>query len=141
MSQANVEVVRGIFDAFPAVQDRLKKGTLPMADFIAEGVVWDASELRLPDMGDGIYRGREGARRFWMDWLSAWDSVSFEYELRDGGAHVVALVDQTMRTTGDIDFPLSHYGQVWTFDEEGRVVRWKVYWTQAAALEAVGLSE
>lgn len=141
MSRENVEIVRGAFDAFPFTQERLKHGTLPIADFVAEDVIWDASDMKLPDMGDGIYRGRDGVRRFWMDWLEAWDEVSFAYELRERGPYVVALIDQKMRASGDVDFPLRHYGQVWTFDEEGRVVHWKVYWNQDEALRAAGLSE
>ena len=130
-----------MFDAFPAVQEGLKRGTVPIPEIIDEDVLWDASDLKLPDMGDGIYRGREGFRRFWMDWLAAWDDVTFDYELRDRGPYVVALIDQKMRATGDTHMPMTAYAQVFTFDNERRVIRWKVYWSQAEALEAVGLSD
>ena len=30
-------------------------------------------------------------RRFWMAWLSAWDDVSFDFELYEAGDIVLAL--------------------------------------------------
>ena len=59
-----------------------------------------------PDIG-GVYRGIEGVRQFWREWLAAWETVQFEYELMDAGDRVVALIDQRMRgrSTG-IEVPL-----------------------------------
>jgi ketosteroid isomerase-like protein len=139
MSERNVETVRRIFDRFPAVQDALRRGDMAIGKPFAENVEWDASEMRLPDLGDGHLRGHEGVRRFWIAWLGAWEDVSFDYELRDAGEHVLALIDQRMRGSEEINLP-SRYAQLWTF-KDGEVVRWKIFWEMSAALEAAGLSE
>jgi ketosteroid isomerase-like protein len=137
VSAENVEIVRRIFDDFPAVQDSLRRGDLPIGRPFAEDVEWDASDLGLPDLGDGHVRGREGVRRFWIAWLSAWEDISFEYELHDAGESVVAVIDQRMRGS-QIEIPPMRYAHVWTF--KGReVVRWRIYMDHTAALEAVGL--
>ena len=103
-------------------------------------IEWDASSSPLPDIG-GVYRGKDEVRQFWREWLAAWDTVEFEYELVDAGDRVVALIDQRMRgrSTG-IEVPLGKYAQVWTF-RDGLVVHWEAYASQSDALEAAGLSE
>jgi ketosteroid isomerase-like protein len=140
MSEQNVETVRRIYEGFPVIQDGLRRGDFPISAPFAEDVEWDASEMGLPDLGDGHLRGREGVRHFWMVWLSAWENVNFDFELRDAGDSVVALIDQWMRGSKEVRIPTGRYAQVWTFSN-GEIVRWKVYWKPAEALEAVGLAE
>jgi ketosteroid isomerase-like protein len=140
MSQENVEIVRTLFEAFRRQQGRLRQGDIPFGEPYAEDVELDASALQLPDFGTGVYHGREGARRFWMDWLSAWDNVHFEYELVDAGENVVALVDQGMQGSEGIDIVFGEYAQVWGF-ANGQIVRWRIYLSQSEALEAVGVRE
>jgi hypothetical protein len=140
MSQENVEIVRRIYDGFPTIQEGLRRGAVPIGPPFAEDVEWDASDIGLPDLGDGQFRGREGIRRFWVAWLSPWDDVSMDYELRDAGDHVVGLIDQWMRARDDMTLASGRYAQVWTFKER-QVVRWKMYRDEEAALEAVGLAE
>jgi hypothetical protein len=96
--------------------------------------------LRVPGVG-GVYHGTVSVRRFWREWLSAWETVQFEYQLVDAGDSVVVLLDQWMRgrSTG-IELPLGKYAHIYTF-RDGLVVHWKVYMSQSQALEAVGLSE
>jgi ketosteroid isomerase-like protein len=134
MSQENVERLRTVFEEFLAGNREFG------ADLLDPDVEWDSSELAALDIR-GVYRGRESVRRFWREWLSAWETVQFEYELVDAGDSVVALIDQWMRgrSTG-IDVPLGKYAQVYTF-RDGRVVQWKLYMSQSKALEAVGLEE
>ena len=139
MAQENVEIVRRIFDAFPAVQDSLRRGDLRVGEPFAEKVEWDASELRLPDLGDGHMRGREAVRRFWVAWLAAWEDVRFDYELHDAGDKVVAVIDQRMRGS-QIETPVIRYAHLWTFDG-GEVIRWKLYMDVEAAFEAAGLKQ
>jgi ketosteroid isomerase-like protein len=138
MSRENVEFVRAVWDSFPAIQDQLRSGTLPLDDFVTEDIVWDASEIGLPDF-DGVVTGREGVRRFWMTWLSAWEDLTFEYELRDAGDKVVALIEQKHRASGGLTTGIT-YAQVMTF-RDGRMAHWKGYWDQGEALAAAGLSE
>ncbi len=140
MSERNVETVRRIYEGFPAIQDGLRRGDMPIGEPFAEDVEWDASEMGLPDLGDGRLRGHEGVRRFWIVWLAAWEDVSFDYELHDAGNQVVAVIgDQRMRGT-EIGISSGRYAQLWTF-EDGEIVRWKMYRDWHEALEAAGLSE
>ena len=139
MSQENVEIVRGVFDTFPAIQDSLRRGDFPVGPPFGEQIEWDASELKLPDAGDGHFRGREGVRRFWIAWLSAWEDISFEYELRDAGDKVVAIIDQRNRGS-QVEIPPMRYAHLWTF-RDGEATHWKLYMDHRAALEAAGLSE
>jgi hypothetical protein len=108
------------------------------AEFLDPEVEWDASEAPIPDIAE-VYRGIEGVRRFWREWLAAWETVQFEYELIDAGDSVVALIDQRMRgrSTG-IEVPMGKYAQVYTF-RDSLLVNCKFYTSQLDALEAAGL--
>jgi ketosteroid isomerase-like protein len=139
MSEENVETVRRIFDSFAVVQDDLRRGDLPIGKPWAEDVEFDASDLGLPDLGDGRLRGHEGVRRFWVAWLAAWEDITFEYELRDAGEHVVALLEQQMHGSEGMEL-VGRYAQLWTF-KDGEVVRWEGFRDQREALEAAGLQE
>jgi ketosteroid isomerase-like protein len=134
MSQENVELLREAFDAFLA---RKKEWGSVLLD---PDVEWDATEVFVPGL-TGVYRGVDGVQRFWREWLAAWETVQFEYELVDAGDRVVALVDQQMRgrSTG-LEVSFGKYAHIYTF-RDGLIVHWKMYASHAAGLEAVGLSE
>ena len=134
MSRENVELVREAFEKFLAGRSDFG------VELLDPEVEWDASETPAPDTS-AVYRGVDGVQRYWREWLAAWDTIQFEYELVDAGDRVVALVDQRMRgrSTG-IEVPLGKYAHVFTF-RNGLIVRWRAYRNQAEALEAVGLSE
>ena len=134
MSKENVELLRAAFENFLAGKSEFG------AELLDPDVEWDASETPVFDISE-VYRGKEGVQHFWREWLAAWETVQFEYELVDSGDHVVALIDQRMqgRSTG-IEMPLGKYAQVYTF-RDGLIVYWKLYMSQSEALEAVGLPE
>ncbi|MEA2346785.1 MAG: hypothetical protein QOG62_572 [Thermoleophilaceae bacterium] len=142
MSQENVEIVRSFITDFHAAQteaawagwiDRLAEALDPEVEF-------DPSAIGAPDI-DQTYRRIAEVQRFWRDWLAAWETLEFSYELLDAGDRVVVLLEQRMRgrSTG-LELPLWEYAQVITFSSE-RIVHWKVYMDQAEALEALGLQE
>ena len=134
MSRENVERLRVAFEAFLAGSSEFG------GELVDPEIEWDATESPALD-NNGVYRGIEGVRQFWREWLAAWETVQFEYELIDAGDRVVALVDQRMRgrSTG-IEVPMGKYAQVYAF-RDGLIVHWKLYTSQSDALEAVGLSE
>src|SRR4051812_44146144 len=134
MSQENVERLRAVFEEFLAGESGFG------ADLLDPEIEWDSSELPMLDIS-GVYHGIPAVRLFWREWLAAWETVQFDYELVDAGDHVVALIDQRMRgrSTG-IEVRLGKYAQVYTF-RDGLIVHWKLYESQSEALEAVGLSE
>ena len=132
MSRENVEQVREAFEGF------LRRELRPGAEFLHPDIVWDATDSQIFDISH-VYHGLEGVREFWREWLSAWEAVDFEYELIETGDRVVALIDQHVRARSThLDFPMGKYAQVWTF-RDGLVVHWKLYESQAEALEAAGL--
>jgi hypothetical protein len=104
-------------------------------------IEWDVSGAgQLPDLG-GVYRGIEAVGGFWREWLAAWETLEFEYELVDAGDRVVALIDQRMRgrSTG-VEVPFGQYAQIAKF-RNGLMVHWKLYLSQSEALEAAGLRD
>jgi ketosteroid isomerase-like protein len=134
MSQENVERLREGFESFLA--GRSDFGT----DLLDPEVEWDGTDSGVPDL-EAVYHGVEGVQRFWREWLSSWETVSFEYELIDAGDRVLALVDQRMRgrSTG-IEVAFGKYAQLYTF-RNGLIVHWKGYRSQDDALRAAGLAE
>ncbi len=110
-------------------------------------IEWDASAwegmAEFPPGLSGVYRGHEGVRNYWRNWLEAWKDIEFEVEdVLDGGDEVVALIRnqrQWGRHTG-IATEMAPYGLVFTV-RGGKVVRWRAYPDQESALEAAGLRE
>ena len=132
MSRQNVERLRDAFDKFLARTSGW--GT----ELLHPDVVWDATNSQIVDISR-VYHGRSGVAQFWREWLGAWETVQFEYELLDAGNQVVALIDQRMRgRSTDIEVPLGKYAHLYTF-RDGLIVHWKLYESQAEALEAAGL--
>ena len=89
----------------------------------------------------GDVAGRDAVKRFRREWLAAWETIRFEYELVDAGDRVVMLFDMRMRgrSTG-IDVPFGKVAWVFTY-RGGLLIHQKFYMAQSEALEAVGLSE
>jgi ketosteroid isomerase-like protein len=134
MSQENVELVRGAFERF------LAGGSDFGVELLDPQVEWDATEHPVPELAV-VYRGVAAVQQFWREWLAAWETVAFEYELLDAGDRVLALVDQRMRgrSTG-IEVSVGEYAHLYTF-RNGLIVHWRAYRNQLDALEAAGLRE
>jgi SnoaL-like protein len=142
MSRENVELWRGSIEDFLAGTREADREAMlaKLAKLWDPDIVWDVSGVEAPDIG-GVYQGKEPVLGFWREWLAAWETTHFEYELVDAGDRVVLLLDQRMRgrSTG-IEVPLGKYAQVATF-RDGLMVHLKIYPSQSDALEAVGLRE
>ena len=143
MSQENVEIWRANLEA---LRTQFAAGTDPVATISTFAEIWDPEiELDATDANaldlDGVYLGADAAREFWQEWLSAWETLSFEYELVDAGERVLMLVDMRMRgrSTG-IEVPFGKFAWISTF-RDGLAIHVKLHMSQSEALEAVGLSE
>ena len=142
MPQENVEQLREGLESFlagtseTAREDMLSRS----AEAWDPEIELDASETPVFDIS-GIYRGRDAVKRFWREWLAAWETVRSEYELVDAGDRVVMLFDMRMRgrSTG-IDVSLGKVAWVFTY-RGGLLIHQKLYMDQAEALKAVGLEE
>jgi hypothetical protein len=142
MSRENVERVREGIESFLAgTRESTRDDMLSRA---AEGwdpeIELDASETPVLDIAD-IYRGSDAVRGFWREWLAAWETVEFEYELVDAGNRVLMLFDMRMhgRST-HIEMPFGKVAWLFTYSE-GLLIHLRFYMSQSEALEAVGLSE
>jgi ketosteroid isomerase-like protein len=132
VSREAVELLRNAFERFLAGRSDFG------VELLDPEVEWDATETPVPDAAQ-VYRGVEGVQQYWRDWLAAWETVQFEYQLIDAGDHVVALIDQRMvgRSSG-VEVSLGKYAHLYTF-KAGLIVHWKAYRSQSDALEAAGL--
>jgi ketosteroid isomerase-like protein len=88
MSEENVEVVRGIYEA------AARRDDVTPFDVYAEDIVWDLSNAgRAMLLPKPVYHGHEGVRQFWRDRLSAFREIDFEVEeLIDAGDQVLATI-------------------------------------------------
>src|SRR4051812_21169251 len=132
MSQENVDRWRASIEAFLSGTSESDREAMltELAELWDPEIEWDVSEAGLPDIG-GVYRGIEAVLAFWREWLAAWETTQFEYELIDAGDRVVMLLDQRMRgrSTG-IEVSLGEYAQVATF-RDGLIVHLKIYLSQS----------
>jgi ketosteroid isomerase-like protein len=134
MSQENVEVVRGAWDAWI-------RGDLDglLAYYDPEGV-WDLTHFR--EWPDVTYRGLEGVRRFLDEWLEVWDDfeVGVEEILAAPDGRVVSLAWQRGRGRQS-GLPMEmEWALIFTV-RDGKVIRNDNYDDRSKALEAAGLRE
>ena len=136
MSQENVEIVRGIYEAVAR-----RDGVTPFEAY-AEDIVWDLSNSRRTALGvEPIYRGHEGVRQFWRDALSVFGDADLEVEeLIDAGDQVVAVTRERAIGRGSGVPVQSIAVSVWTL-ADGKVIQVQVFDERQQALEAVGLGE
>jgi hypothetical protein len=67
MSQENVEIVRGLHEAFARGDN-----DTPFSVYNPE-IEWDMTRLPLPGE-ESVYHGHDGVRRYWRAWLEAGSS-------------------------------------------------------------------
>ena len=130
--QTNVEVVRGVFDAWSS-------GDVQRAfEFLDPGIVWDA----IADAPDsGTYEGHAGMRRYMEDWLRDFDFEPMEFgEIVGAGDRLV--ITQSIRGRGKASGAVTeiHYAVAYRL-RAGKVIEAKEFRTKQEALEAAGLSE
>jgi uncharacterized protein len=135
MSEENVEIVRGVYDAW-------QRGDFEAAlEPFHEDVEWFGP----PDIsragGGGVERGHEGVRRSVGRWMGTWVAHRFELrELIDFGAEVLAEGWQQGRGRGSGVEVSEEIFSVWTL-QAGKIVRQRMFRDRAQALAAAGLRE
>ena len=134
MSQENVEIVRGVYDAF-ARGDNAAPFTVYAPD-----IEWDIRVNAGLDVAT-VYRGHDGVRMGFRNWLAPFRDFSFRpQEMRDCGDHVLATVyERGIGRTSGVAVERCHYA-LWTL-RGGKVVSLRNYLDRAEALKAVGLEE
>ena len=144
MSEANVEIVRRVFELFRD-RDTTAEGGFGEADVATALELFhpdfelDATRMPMADLR-GTYRGPAEVANFWRRWLEPWESHEFQAEMTDAGDRVLVELTQRMRGKGsgiEVEFPPAW--QVFTLRER-QVTRQALYLDEAEALEAAGLS-
>ena len=137
MSQENVEMIRGVYEA-AAARDNAK----PLVALCDTEVELDVSQAGWGDLtGQTDYHGHDGLRTVFKEWYGAWEDYEDHLEdLVDAGDKVVALVTSRGRGRASGVPVALKTPAVWTI-REGKIVRVAWFQTPAQALEAAGLSE
>ncbi len=122
MSEENVEIVRGLHEAFDqigmeVVRDALLQGAILRRHLRRSGdfglsvdddveVKLVASSFSLPDMPAGTtLHGPEGWLTFWRGWLEPWESFEYEFgNFADAGDDVVMDNGPSARGRRALDF-------------------------------------
>ena len=134
MSQENVEVVRGVYEAFAR-----RDNAAPFAAY-APDIELDFRVLGGLD-ASAVYHGHDGVRAAFRNWLIPFRDFTFQpEEITDCGAHVLVTVYEhgIGRASGAV-VDRRHYA-LWTL-RGGKVVSLRVFLGRAEALEAAGLQE
>jgi ketosteroid isomerase-like protein len=137
MSQQELEVVQAMMEAF------LRRDWPEANSALSRDIVWDVTRIAetVPDVA-GVYRGLDEGTRFWAAWMSPWEKLSFEYDLRAVGDQVVVLI-RNQRQWGRHSGAVTRIPDyVWLFTlADGEVVRGCWYPDHQSGLEAAGVSE
>jgi ketosteroid isomerase-like protein len=134
MSQANVEVVRGAFDAFTRGDI---DGVLRRSD---ENIV--ITQPRELPGASPQQRGHDGILEAFAIWPEQWDEYRIEILriVADPGDHVIVSTRQSGR--GKQSGVKVEHEMTFVFTvRDKRIVEWQLFMREDEALEAVGLSE
>jgi ketosteroid isomerase-like protein len=133
VSQENVEILRRVFQQWAS-------GSLS-ADVFDPDVEYSRIGSDTPGL-EGRWLGLEEMRTAMLEYLRAMADLRIEAEhiIDLGGERVLVLSRHTARGKQS-GVPIEHeLGDLFTL-RAGKIVRFDSYWSRAAALEAVGLSE
>ena len=140
MSQENVEFVKGLFAAGASMDKQALLAALP--ELIAQACDPEIEWYEDPQRADGrVYRGHGGVRESFEQWLDQWDEYGTEAErFVDHGNDVLVVAREHGRGERSGATVSARIFVVVTF-RDGKILRYREFYDETAALEAVGLSE
>jgi ketosteroid isomerase-like protein len=140
MSQENVAFVKGLFAAGSDMDKEALLSGLP--ELIAQTCDPEIEWYEDPQRADArVYRGHGGVLESFERWLDQWDEYGYEAErFVDCGDEVLAVAREHGRGARSGATVSSRIFIVVTF-REGKILRYREFYDEAAALEAAGLSE
>jgi ketosteroid isomerase-like protein len=131
MSQENVDVVRGVWEA-----DRRRDWDAVYEAYDGD-IVWEDHAGLWGDWG--VARGPDGIREAWRRWHEAFDEVRFDFgEVAHGGDAVVVTYVMHARGRGSGVEVRQAVTLVWRL-ARGKIVEISAYLTRSEALAAAGL--
>lgn len=140
MSRENVEFLEGLVAGTGVMDKETLRAVLP--DLIAQACDPDIEWVEDPQRADGqVHRGHEGVRRSWERWMENWDEYETEVErFVDCGDDVLVVARERGRGKTSGATVSSRNYMVFTI-RAGKVARYREFYDEQAALEAVGLAE
>lgn len=131
MSQENVELAK---KAFGAIGRRDLDGLLALMDQEVESVSRTAAI-------EGGLHGHEGIRRWWETWFETFPDYSMEIvQVRDLGNVALTTIRAVGHGAGS-NVPLTDRFWHATRWRDGKCLWWQTFYSEAEALEVVGVSE
>jgi ketosteroid isomerase-like protein len=140
MSQENVEFLEGFVAGAADMDKEAILAVLP--DLIAQTCHPDIEWIEDPQRADGrIYRGHEGVRESFERWLEDFEEYGFEVErFVDCGDDVLVVAREHGRGAASGASVSSRIYAIYTF-RAGKIARYREFYDEQAAFEAVGLRE
>jgi ketosteroid isomerase-like protein len=141
MSQQNVELVRRLFAElapnFPVDEPESRLTDATLGEFFDPEIEW--VPVRQSLLAVDSYRGYDGVRRFWIEFLSTWEEYVVEpQEFFDRGDQVAVIMRMSGRTH---DLAIQEtWSSLYTL-RNGRILRIEAFTSRDGAVEAAGLSE
>jgi ketosteroid isomerase-like protein len=132
MSQENVEIARGAFEAFNSAD---LEAAMRVAD---PEIEWDASRAA-PD--GAVYRGRDEIQAAWMRFQMAWDEHSVEFECAFDNGDMVVLTYRERGRGKDSGIEVEQLSADLYEIHDGRIARVVSYTNLADALSAAGIEQ
>jgi ketosteroid isomerase-like protein len=136
MAQENVEVIRRLEAAF---NDQDIQGALAtMHPDVELELIGGFADI----MGQDIFNGSAGMRRFLTDWYATFKTMytqqEQDFKITDDQVLVLSRFHATVEGSDvPVELPV---GSIFTF-EDGKIIRLAAYYDRKEALEAAGLSE
>ena len=140
MSQENVDLVKGFLGAGAEMDKQTLLAALP--EVIAQTCDPEIEWHEDPQRADAsVYRGHGGVRESFERWFDQWDEYGFETEqVIDCGDDVLVVVREHGR--GAMSGTTVSARNYWVITiRAGKILRYREFYDEAAAREAVGLSE
>jgi len=140
MSQENVEFVKALFAADPGMDKEALLAALP--ELIAQACDPEIEWYEDPQRADArVYRGHSGVRESFERWLDQWEEYGTEAErFVDCGEDVLVVAREHGRGARSGATVSARIFIVVTF-RDGKILRYREFYDEAAAQEAAGLSE
>jgi ketosteroid isomerase-like protein len=139
MSQENVELVEGLLGGAVGTDKQALLAALPelIAQTCDPAIEW----VEDPQRADGrVYHGHEGVRESFESWLEHWDEYGAEVErVVDCGEDVLVVGREHGTGSASGASVSSRIFVVFTI-RAGKIARYREFYEEQAALEAVGRS-
>jgi ketosteroid isomerase-like protein len=140
VSRENVEFVEGLFSAAGSMDKEQLLAALP--DLIKETCDPEIEWIEDPARADArVYSGHEGVMESWRQWLDQFSEYEFGLDRAiDCGDEVLVVAREGGRGAASGAPVSSRNFMVLTF-RDGKILRYREFYDESAALEAVGMSE